>query len=56
MIQQILIGGLFLAALLYLSRAVYRSFTSSKTCDTGCSKCGALDLQKIESELKAKGF
>jgi hypothetical protein len=56
MIQQILIITLFAGAAIYLGRLIYRSFQARNACESGCGKCGAMDLQKIEKELKAKGL
>ena len=56
MIQQVIIIGLFVAAAIYLGRIIYRSFQAKNACESGCGKCGAIDLQKIEKELKAKGL
>jgi hypothetical protein len=56
MIQQILILSIFAGAAFYMVRLAYRSFTAKNACESGCSKCGALDLEKIEKELKAKGL
>jgi hypothetical protein len=54
MIQQIIVGITFLGALFYVGLLIYRSF-QNKSCATGCGKCGAVDFQKIEAELKKKG-
>lgn len=56
MIQQILVVALFSGAAIYLGRLIYRSFQAKNACESGCGKCGALDLQKIEKELNAKGL
>ena len=56
MIQQIIIIGLFVAAAIYIGRLIYRSFQAKNACESGCGKCGAIDLKKIENELKAKGL
>jgi hypothetical protein len=56
MIQNIIIALLFLAALLYVGRLIYRSFTAKAGCDSGCGKCGTLDIDKIERQLKKKGI
>jgi len=56
MIQQIIIIALFSAAAFYLGRLIYRSFQAKNICETGCGKCGALDLQKIEEEIRNKGL
>ena len=55
MIQDVLIAVLFLAAMFYIGRMIYKNFTAKSGCTTGCAKCGALDLDKIESELKKRG-
>jgi len=56
MVQQIIIISLFAGAAFYVGRLAYRSFTAKNACESGCAKCGALDLEKIEKELKAKGL
>ena len=53
MFQQILIGILFLVALGYLGRLVYRSFQARHACSSGCGKCGATDLEKIDVPVKS---
>lgn len=53
MVQQVVIILLFTAALAYLGRMIYRSF-QSKSCATGCGKCGAIDFDKIEKQLNTK--
>jgi hypothetical protein len=57
MFQQLIVGLLFLGALAYLGRLLYRSFKArSAGCASGCGKCGAtLDLNKIEAQLKKSG-
>ena len=56
MIQQIIVIGLFVGAAAYLGRLLYRSFQAKNACESGCGKCGAIDLQKIENDVKAKGL
>jgi len=57
MIQQILVILIFLVAVGYLARMVYKSFQGkSSGCATGCGKCGAVDFEKIEAEIKSKGL
>ncbi len=51
MLQEILIGIIFIAALGYVGRLVYRSFQARHACSSGCGKCGAADLEKIERSL-----
>ena len=53
MIQTILIGAFALAAVVYLGRLVYRSFTSA-TCETGCSGCSAVDVNTILDSIEKK--
>jgi hypothetical protein len=56
MVQQVFISLLFVSAAFYLGRLIYKSFQAKNACETGCGKCGAIDAQKIEKELKAKGL
>lgn len=56
MIQNALVALLFLSALIYTGRLIYRSFTSKSNCDTGCAKCNTIDFNKIENQLKNKGI
>jgi hypothetical protein len=57
MIQQILVILLFAGAVVYLGRLLYRSFQAKSTgCATGCGKCGAVDFEKIEAQIKSKGL
>lgn len=55
MIQEIIVATLFGIALFYLGRMTYRSF-QSKSCGTGCGKCGAIDFAKIEREIKQRNL
>jgi hypothetical protein len=52
--QQVLIGLIFLAAIIYVGTLVYRSFQSKSGCPSGCGKCGAIDFAKIEQQIKQK--
>jgi hypothetical protein len=56
MIQNVIIATLFLLALAYVGRMVYRNFTAKSGCASGCGKCNALDIDKIERQLKSKGI
>jgi hypothetical protein len=50
--QIILVGLLFVAALFYIGRIIYRSVApKSGGCASGCGKCGA-DLSKVEIRNK----
>jgi len=55
MIQQFIVGLVFLGALAYVGRLIYKSFQAKSACDSGCGKCGAVDFNKIEKQLKEKG-
>ncbi len=56
MIDTIIIGLLFIAALSYLLREVWKQFSHKQTgCAKGCGGgCGAIDFQKIEAEIARK--
>jgi hypothetical protein len=56
MIQHLIIGIIFLAAILYVARMLYKSFTAKSGCSTGCGQCNAVDFEKIEKQLKQKGI
>jgi hypothetical protein len=56
MIQEIIVGIVFAGAVFYVGQLVYRSLQSKSACTTGCGKCGALDIQKIEAQIKKKGL
>jgi FeoB-associated Cys-rich membrane protein len=53
MIQQILIGLIFLAAAFYLGKMVYRSFQAKHACSSGCGKCAVADLEKVKKNISA---
>ncbi|HBK87230.1 MAG: FeoB-associated Cys-rich membrane protein [Cyclobacteriaceae bacterium] len=48
MIQEIIIGLVFLVAISYIGRVIYRSFQAKHTCASGCGKCGEID-EKLTS-------
>jgi hypothetical protein len=54
MLQEIIVGIVFMGAVSYVGHLIYKSLQSKSACSTGCGKCGAIDLQKIESQIKAK--
>jgi len=56
MIQQVIIGLLFLGAFFFVARMLYRSFQTKSGCATGCAKCNTVDFEKIEQQLKEKGI
>ena len=51
MIQQIIIGTIFFAAVGYVAWLIYRTFQAKNACASGCGKCGAVDFEKIEKQL-----
>jgi hypothetical protein len=53
-VQEIIIGAVFLTALGYVGRLIYRSFQAKHACATGCGKCGAVDFEKIEKEINSR--
>lgn len=53
MIQNIIIAALFVVALVYIGRMIYRNFTRKSACASGCGKCG-VDFTKIEQQLQKK--
>lgn len=53
MVQELIIGVLFLIALAFVSRLIYRSFRAKNACSTGCGKCGAVDFEKIEKQIRS---
>jgi hypothetical protein len=56
MIQFIIVGLMFIAALAYVGRLIFKSFQSNSDCATGCGKCSAVDFKKLEAQLKEKGI
>lgn len=55
MIQLVIIAILFLAALGYLGRMIYKNFRTDAGCSSGCTSCG-IDISKIRKELEQKGL
>lgn len=53
MVQEIIVGVIFLAALVYISKIIYRSFKPKNgVCGKGCGSCGAVDFKKLEKQIK----
>ena len=46
-IQEILLAVIFVVALAYIGRMMYRNLRADKGCARGCGKCGA-DFSKIK--------
>jgi hypothetical protein len=55
MIQQVVVVLIFIFAVAYLGRLVYRSITVKSDCTTGCGKC-SVDFKKLENDLQNKGI
>lgn len=51
MIQHIIIGLIFLTAVIYLARIAYKQFSGSG-CASGCGACNTIDFKKIEKVIK----
>lgn len=56
MIQQILIGIIFLGAVTYVIRLIVKSFQAKSGCATNCGKCSTIDVDKIEKQIRAKAI
>jgi len=54
MLQELFVIAIFIAAVAFLIRMVVKNFQSKDVCQSGCGKCGALDLSKIEAQMKKK--
>lgn len=55
MVQHIIILLVFLVAVGYMARMVYRSFAAKSGCAKGCGACSTIDFKKIQQDLdKAK--
>lgn len=46
-VQEIIVIALFVIAVFYVGRIIYRNLKSKKSCASGCGKCGA-DFSKIK--------
>jgi len=49
MLNTIIIGGLFIGALIYLGNLIFGFFSKKTSCAKGCGSCAA-DLKKMEKE------
>lgn len=54
MIQHLLILIVFLVAVAYMGRMIYRSFAAKSGCAKGCGSCGGLDFNKIQKEMEKR--
>lgn len=51
--QEVIIGILFLAALFFMGRKLYRQYKAKDSCATGCEKCSPSGKDfKIPEHLK----
>ena len=52
MVQHIIILILFIAAVAYMLRILYQTFSSkAEGCAKSCGACGGIDFKKIEQEM-----
>ncbi|PWG82342.1 FeoB-associated Cys-rich membrane protein [Pararcticibacter amylolyticus] len=51
--QEIIVTGLFIIALGYIIRIIYRNLNSKKGCASGCGKCG-VDFSGIQPSRPVK--
>jgi len=54
MIQQVIILLIFIAALVYIGRMLYRNFAAKGGCASGCGACSTIDFKKIQKDLEKK--
>jgi len=54
MAQQIIILFVFIAALFYIGRLLYRNFAAKGGCASGCGSCSTMDFKKIQQEMEKK--
>jgi hypothetical protein len=55
MVQQIIILLLFIVAVAYIVRMLYRTFSSkAESCAKSCGACGGIDFKKIEQEMEKR--
>jgi hypothetical protein len=50
MLQEILIALIFIAAVFYLGRLIYKNFRSETACSSGCGKCSVVDSLKVKRQ------
>ena len=55
--ENIIIALIFLSAIFYLGNIVRKNFSlkNKAGCSKGCGSCGAIDFDKIEAAMSAKG-
>ena len=52
MLQEVVVLLVFITALVYLGRMVYRNFTTDSGCPKGCGSCSTIDFKKIERDIR----
>ena len=54
MVQEIIVALLFVLALGYVAKLLYSSFKpkSGAGCAKGCGSCSALDVKKLEEQIR----
>lgn len=52
MVQQVVIGILFLGAAAYVVRLLIKSFQAKSGCATNCGKCSTIDVDAIEKKIR----
>ena len=52
--QEIMVTLIFIVAIVYLGRLVYRNFTADSGCPKGCGSCSTIDFRKIEQEIRER--
>ncbi len=53
MIQELIVGAIFVGALFFLGKLVYRAFSGNPSCSGGCDSCNVIDVEAIEKKIKA---
>lgn len=54
--ENVVIGLIFLAAIIYLGNLVFRNFNPKNKagCAKGCGSCGAIDFDKISAKMESQ--
>ena len=52
MLEEIVIGCLFIGAVGFLASIFFKNMKSSSLCPKGCAGCSTIDFNKIEKEIK----
>lgn len=49
--QEIIVGLIFIIALGFIGRAVFRAFSGTPTCSSGCDGCQTIDVEAIAKQI-----